>query len=136
LIETNHLLQWSPDNLSIMDGLVRLYTDGEMFLAGVILILAILVPFSKNLLSLFVWYLLDPKEQSTKTLVWILSLLGKWGMADVFLVALGVILVKGIPGAEISVQYGLWIFIAAVLSSMIGSSFMSYVLTKDEEVHD
>jgi len=119
-----------------MDGLVRLYTDGEMFLAGVILILAILVPFSKNLLSLFVWYLLDPKEQSTKTLVWILSLLGKWGMADVFLVALGVILVKGIPGAEISVQYGLWIFIAAVLSSMIGSSFMSYVLTKDEEVHD
>ena len=127
LIETNHLLQWSPDNLSVLDGLARLYSDGELFLAGVILVLAILVPFAKNLLSLFVWYFLDPTETATKRFVWILSVLGKWGMADVFLIALGVVLVKGIPGTEISVRYGLWVFSAAVACSILSTNLMSWI---------
>ena len=68
-----------------------------------------------------------PTETATKRFVWILSVLGKWGMADVFLIALGVVLVKGIPGTEISVRYGLWVFSAAVACSILSTNLMSWI---------
>lgn len=124
LVETSHMLQWSPSNLSILDGLVRLYSEQEYFLAGIILIFAILVPFAKTLLSLFVWYFLNPEETNAQSLLTVLAHLGKWAMLDVFLIALSVILVKGIPGTEITATYGIYIFFLALIGSMVASTFM------------
>lgn len=130
LLESSHLLQWSPDQLSILDGLVRLYSDSEYFLAGVILVFAILLPFAKSLVSLFVWYFLDPKDPKTNVLISVLGHLGKWAMLDVFLIALSVIFVKGIPGTEITASYGLYVFFSALMLSMVASTIMLRICEK------
>jgi uncharacterized paraquat-inducible protein A len=52
-----------------------------------------------------------------------LEFLGKLAMADVFLIALYIVIVKGIGLARIEVAWGLYLFSACVLASiMVGYS--------------
>lgn len=107
------LLPWfGMDEISVISGLQSLWgTDPA--LALLVTFLAIFAPYAKTIgLALIHWHLLDPSTLP------VLHVLGKLAMADVFLIALYIVLAKGIGHATIETAWGLWLFTGCVLASM------------------
>ncbi|MDG1282136.1 MAG: paraquat-inducible protein A [Pseudorhodobacter sp.] len=98
--------------ISVLSGLQALWRE-DVFLALLVTGLAIFAPYLKTLgLALVHFKLLSPR------LLPALTVLGKLAMADVFLIALYVILVKGIGLARVETAWGLYLFTACVLASL------------------
>lgn len=107
------LLPWfGMDEISVISGLQSLWgTDPA--LALLVTFLAIFAPYAKTLgLALIHWNLLKPSTLPA------LHVLGKLAMADVFLIALYVVLAKGIGHATIETAWGLYLFTACILASL------------------
>ena len=88
------------DEISVVSGLQSLWeTDAP--LALLVTFLAIFAPYAKVIgLALIQWNLASPR------LLPVLGLLGKLAMADVFLVALYIVLAKGIGHATVETAWG------------------------------
>lgn len=101
------------DEISVMSGLQSLWgTDAP--LALLVTCLAIFAPFLKTLgLALLDWNLLSPR------LLPALQILGKLAMADVFLLALYIVVVKGVGLATIEVAWGMYLFSGCILTSIL-----------------
>jgi paraquat-inducible protein A len=85
-------------------------------LALIVTFFAVFAPMTKTLgLSLIQFGLL-----SRSTLP-VLHILGKLAMADIFLIALYIVLVKGIGLATVEVAWGLYLFTACILISLFVS---------------
>ena len=113
---------------------VRMRSQGEVLRAlmsnpttalGMIIIVALLgmaifAPYLKTIgLALVQFRLLD-----ARTLPW-LSYLGKLAMADIFLIALYVVVVKGVSRTHVEGAWGLYLFTACVLASIAISIAMA-----------
>ena len=97
--------------VSVISGLQSLWgTDAP--LALLVTTLAIFAPYAKTIgLALIHWHLLSPKTLPA------LHILGKLAMADVFLIALYVVIAKGVGHATIETAWGLYLFTACILAS-------------------
>jgi paraquat-inducible protein A len=81
-------------------------------------VLAIFVPYLKTIgLALMQFRLLSPRLAPA------LQILGKLAMADVFLIALYIILAKGVGLGRVETAWGLYLFTGCVLASVIVSIF-------------
>lgn len=108
------------EEISVISGLQSLW-ESEPTLALVVTFLAIFAPFAKTLgLALLDFDLMSPRVLPA------LHLMGKLAMADVFLIALYIVIVKGIGLATVEVAWGLWLFTACVLTSL----FLSHRATR------
>lgn len=106
------LLPWfGLDEISVVSGLQSLWgTDPA--LALLVTFIAIFAPYAKTVgLALIHWRLLNPRTLPA------LHILGKLAMADVFLIALYVVLAKGIGHATVETAWGLYLFTACILTS-------------------
>lgn len=103
------------DEISIITGLQSLWaTDAP--LALLVTALAIFAPFAKTLgLALLHFGLLSPRTLPA------LIVLGKLAMADVFLIALYIVVVKGAGYVTIEAGWGLYLFTACILASLVMS---------------
>ncbi len=101
---------WSE--ISVITGLQSLWqTDAA--LALLVTFLAIFAPFAKTLgLALLQFGLLSPRTLPA------LHVLGRLAMADVFLIALYIVVVKGVGLAHVEVAWGLYLFTGCILASM------------------
>jgi paraquat-inducible protein A len=100
------------DEISVITGLQSLW-EADAALALLVTFLAIFAPYAKTIgLALLHFGLL-----STRTLP-ALTVLGKLAMADVFLIAIYIVLVKGIGLATVETAWGLYLFTACVLASL------------------
>ena len=108
------LLPWfGMDEISVISGLQSLW-ETDAALALLVTFLAIFAPYLKTIgLALLHWHLLSPRTLP------VLHLLGKLAMADVFLIALYVVLAKGIGHATIETGWGLYLFTACILASLL-----------------
>ena len=98
--------------ISVVSGLQALW-ETDIPLALLVTALALFAPYMKTLgLALVQFRLASPR------LLPALQVMGKLAMADVFLIALYVVIVKGIGLARIEVAWGLWLFSACVLASI------------------
>lgn len=98
--------------ISIISGLTSLFQT-DVVLALIVLLFALFAPITKTLgLALIHFDLL-----STKTLP-ALTFLGKLAMADIFLIALYITVVKGVGLATVETAWGLYLFTACVLTSL------------------
>lgn len=107
------LLPWfGMDEISVVSGLQSLWgTDPA--LALLVTVFAIFAPYAKTIgMALIHWHLLNPSTLP------VLNVLGKLAMADVFLIALYVVLAKGIGHATIETAWGLYLFTACILASL------------------
>ena len=105
------------DEISVISGLQSLW-GSDAVLALLVTFLAIFAPFLKTLgLALLDWNLLSPR------LLPALQFLGKLAMADVFLLALYIVVVKGVGLATIEVAWGLYLFSGCILASILLSGF-------------
>lgn len=107
------LLPWfGMDEISVVSGLQSLW-ETDAALALMVTFLAIFAPYAKVIgLGLIQWNLASPR------LLPALHLLGRLAMADVFLVALYIVLAKGVGHATVETAWGLWLFTACVLASL------------------
>jgi len=101
------------DEISIITGLQSLWgTDAA--LALIVTFLAIFAPMLKVTgMALMQFGLLS--ERLLPAMAW----LGKLAMADIFLIALYVVVVNGVGLATVEVAWGLYLFTACVLGSVI-----------------
>ncbi len=98
--------------ISVISGLQALWEE-DIFLALMVTIFAIFAPYLKTIgLSLMHFRLLSPRVAPA------LNILGKLAMADIFLIALYIILVKGIGLARVETAWGLYLFTGCVLASL------------------
>jgi paraquat-inducible protein A len=100
------------DEISVITGLQSLWgTDPA--LALLVTFLAVFAPFAKTVgLTLVQFHLLDRKTLP------VLHVLGKLAMADVFLIALYVVIVKGAGYVTIETAWGLYLFTGCILASL------------------
>ena len=101
------------DEISVITGLQSLW-ESDAALALLVTFLAVFAPYAKTIgLALLHWNLLSPKTLP------VLDVLGKLAMADVFLIALYIVIVKGAGYVTVETAWGLWLFSLCVLSSIL-----------------
>lgn len=119
----------SFESKAILGSIAKLYANGSLVVAGVILLFSVVVPVLKTLSVLFV----AAFEQSpfAAKVVRFFKHLGKWSMLDVFVVAILLVYLTG-GSSETSrseVEIGLYFFLIYVLLSMVAS------LSADKMLH-
>jgi len=99
--------------ISVLTGLQSLWGT-DILLALVVTLFALVVPYVKTIgLALVQFGLLSRRALPT------LTVLGKLAMADVFLIALYITIVKGIGIGRIETAWGLYLFTACILTSLL-----------------
>jgi uncharacterized paraquat-inducible protein A len=112
LAEAGLVSWWSGDHITIFYGVVDLW-EVDPFLATLVAVLAILIPYGKTLcLSAIHFGRLGPRALPA------IEIIGKLSMADVFLIALYIVVVKGVGIGHVETAWGLWLFTACVLTSI------------------
>ena len=102
--------------ISVISGLQALW-DSDFFLALLVTAFALFAPYLKTIgLALLHFRLLSPR------LLPVLNWLGKLAMADVFLIALYIVVVKGIGIGKVETAWGLYLFTACILASIVISA--------------
>ena len=100
------------NEITILSGIVSLWEE-EKALAALVVLFALVAPVGKTL-ALATVHL---GRAGPRALPWIAAL-GKLAMADVFLIALYVVLARGQAIGRVETAWGLWLFTAAVLTSI------------------
>ncbi|MES2433809.1 MAG: paraquat-inducible protein A [Pseudomonadota bacterium] len=101
------------DEISVITGLQSLWGT-DPILALLVTFLAVFAPFAKTLgLALIHFHLLSPKTLPA------LHALGKLAMAEVFLIALYIVIAKGAGYVTIETAWGLYLFTACILASLL-----------------
>lgn len=98
--------------ITVVSGLQALW-EKDVILALLVTFFAILAPYLKTIgLALLHFRLLSPRVLPA------LHILGKLAMADIFLIALYIILAKGVGLARVETAWGLYAFSGCVLASL------------------
>ena len=106
--------------ISVVSGLQSLW-ENDVALALVVTMLAIFVPYMKTIaIALIHARLLSPR------LLPLLTWLGRLAMADVFLVALYIVIAKASAPTHIETLWGLWLFTGCVLASLVISALTQH----------
>ncbi|MDU8943948.1 paraquat-inducible protein A [Ovoidimarina sediminis] len=129
LMRTGLLPQWqmpgwlggstlfAPDTITVVSGLQKLW-ETDVFLAIAVTFFALMAPMLKCLgMGLIHFNLMSRATQP------VIAVMGKLAMADIFILALYVVIAKGIGIGQIEVAWGLYLFTAAVIASL----FVSFV---------
>ncbi|MGK7653334.1 MULTISPECIES: paraquat-inducible protein A [unclassified Roseovarius] len=99
--------------ISVITGLQSLW-NSDVFLALMVTFFALFAPYVKTIgLALIHFGLLRRKTLPA------LQILGKLAMADIFLIALYITLSKGIGVGRIETAWGLYLFTACILASIV-----------------
>lgn len=108
------------EEISVISGLQALW-DTDVFLALLVTVLAIFSPMLKVIGVALIQFGLMRRRVLPA-----LNLLGKLAMADVFLIALYIVVLKGVGLTRIETGWGLYLFTFCVLVSL----FVSHVTAK------
>jgi len=119
------------NTVSLLSALFSLIEKGHVFLFLIIFIFSILFPLFKLSVILYIWNS-QAGARVQHLLKWIHHL-GKWSMLDVFVVALMVVSIKLDQVAKMQIHYGLYLFLSAVLLSMLISAISTRFLEKHHE---
>jgi uncharacterized paraquat-inducible protein A len=112
LMRAGMLPLFGLSEISVLSGLQALWQT-DVFLALLVTFCALFAPYLKTIgLALLHFGLLSPKALLA------LHLLGKLAMADIFLIALYIVVLKGIGLATVETAWGLYLFTACILASL------------------
>jgi uncharacterized paraquat-inducible protein A len=112
LLRAGLLPLFGLDEISVISGLQSLWGTDPV-LALLVTFFAIFAPMMKVLgLSLIHFGLLK------RRVVGVLNWLGKLAMADIFLIALYIVVVKGVGLATVETAWGLYLFTGCIIASL------------------
>ncbi len=113
LLRAGFLPLFGLNEISVISGLQSLWKT-DALLALLVAFFAILAPYAKTIgLALIHFGLLGHKVLPT------LTFLGKLAMADIFLIALYIVVIKGIGVGKVETAWGLYLFTGCILASII-----------------
>ena len=118
---------FSLDEMSVLTA-IQVLLEKDIFLAVVVIALAILAPIIKTLALAAVHF----GALTTRALP-TLDVLGKLAMADVFLIAVYIVLAKGVGVGRVETAWGLYLFTFCVLASMVITHLTKSSLRKDPQ---
>jgi uncharacterized paraquat-inducible protein A len=102
--------------ISVISGMQALW-ESDVALALLVTAFALFAPYLKTIgIALVHFNLL--KDNTLPVLSWI----GKLAMADVFLIALYIVVIKGIGIGKVETGWGLYMFTACILASLVISA--------------
>ena len=116
------------NTVSVLSALASLLDEGHLLLFFIIFTFSIVFPLFKLIVMLYIWN--SEAGAIIQKLLKVIHHLGKWSMLDVFVVALLVVSIKFDQMAEMQVHYGLYLFLGAVLLSMLISAISTRFLEK------
>lgn len=117
LLRAGILPLFSLSEISVISGLQSLWKT-DVFLALLVTAFALFAPYLKTIgLALIHFGLLRRKVLPA------LNILGKLAMADVFLIALYIVVIKGIGVGRVETGWGLYLFTGCILTSIAISHF-------------
>lgn len=112
LLRAGLLPLFGLSEISVISGLQSLW-ETDVALALLVTGLAIFAPYLKTIgLALVHFHLLDRRALP------VLHVLGKLAMGDVFLIALYIVVAKGIGYGKVETAWGLYLFTACILTSI------------------
>jgi uncharacterized paraquat-inducible protein A len=118
LLKAGLLPFFSLSEISVLTGVQSLWGK-DVFLALVVTFFALVAPYLKTIgLALIHFRLASPR------LLPAITLMGKLAMADIFLIALYIVLAKGVGVGRVETGWGLYLFTACVIASL-AVSFLS-----------
>ena len=101
------------DEISVISGLIALF-ETDIALALVVFLFALVAPMGKTIgLALIHFGRMNTRAKP------LFEALGKLAMADVFLIALYIVIVKGVGLAHVETAWGLYLFTGCILASLI-----------------
>ncbi len=112
LIRAGLLPLFKLNEISILSGIAALW-DEDVLLASLVVFLALAAPFLKTL-ALAALHFGKLSDRFLPLLAW----LGKLAMADVFLIALYIVVIKGVGVGRVEIAWGLYLFTACILASL------------------
>ncbi|WP_439155562.1 paraquat-inducible protein A [Yoonia sp.] len=102
--------------ISVISGMQALW-DSDVALALLVTFFALFAPYLKTIGLALIHF-----NMMRRKVLPVLSWLGKLAMADVFLVALYIVVIKGIGVGKVETAWGLYLFTACILASVIIST--------------
>ena len=113
LMRAGLLPYFSLDEISVMSGLQAIW-EKDVFLALLVTGFALFAPYLKTIgLALLHFGLLSPRALPA------LHVLGKLAMADIFLIAIYIVVAKGIGLGRLETGWGLYLFTGCILTSLL-----------------
>lgn len=98
--------------ISVMSGLVALF-QSDLLLTAVVTVFALLAPIAKTIgLALIHFHRIYPRSKQ------VFEIMGKLAMADVFLIALYIVIVKGVGLGHVETAWGLYLFTGCIFASL------------------
>jgi uncharacterized paraquat-inducible protein A len=112
LLRAGLLPFFNLDAISVVSGLQALW-EKDVALALLVTFLAIFAPYLKTIgLALVQFDLASPRILKA------LHVLGRLAMADIFLIAIYIVLAKGVGVGRVETGWGLYLFTSCVLASL------------------
>ena len=108
LLHAGILPFFAPEDISVVSGIIELWRN-DPFLAILVAFLAVVAPYAKTISLALIHF-----DRLSTTALPVLKVMGRLAMADVFLIALYIILSKGIGVGSITAAWGLYLFTACV----------------------
>lgn len=103
---------FSGSQITVLGGVGDLW-QSDAALAALVAVFAVVIPYGKTLCLAAVHFgRLGPRALP------LIEIIGKLSMADVFLIALYIVLVKGVGIGHVVSAWGLWLFTGCVLASI------------------
>ena len=111
-----------PKTVSLLDGMTVLWHENEQFLAVLLTLLSVVLPVLK--LSVL-WLNALNIHEIDLWLVKVVRSVSKYAMAEVFVLALLVMIVKSLPGgSRVTLHAGAWAYTASVMISIAAGSMV------------
>jgi paraquat-inducible protein A len=107
------------DEVSILTGAFRLLESGDVALFVLIVLFTVVLPVGKLAVAWLAWAWLRVDDAPVRRLLGWIETIGRWSMLDVFVVAMVVVVIKLSLVADVEIHAGLYVFIAAVVLSMV-----------------
>ena len=109
------------ESKGVLGSIIKLFDSQEYVVGAALLLFFIILPFFKTISMLFVAIFI--KNRALHSIVHFFKILGKWSMADVFVVATFLVYLSGSRGgmSRAEIQVGLYFFLAYVILSMVAS---------------
>jgi len=110
------------DDVSIINGIEALFADGQSFLAWLILTVSVLFPLTKIVIALMITLGANPAR--AHRLAGLLAELARWSMADVFVLAVAVMVIDSRLISSADLRSGAYVFAIGVLVSGVTVTFL------------
>jgi hypothetical protein len=123
------------ESKGIAQTIIKLFSSGNAVLGGLIFLFSIAVPFGKVALTLFATYTHGPKHDKAMKII---KAVGKWSMADVFVIAvlLAFLAMGGDEFTDAWVGPGVYFFAAYCILSMWAGVWLAHPPVSDVPHHD